>query len=313
MAVRKTKAGRVGGVEEARQLVALVATLTEPGDTLDAPMVAARLGVDGATAAKLLQIIRSSQTGDSSYLPIVDEDGEGLTLADHRGPNVTSGRRLRLTDAETRAVSDALVRLGVGPGDPLRQLIDDTLSSPGVDLEAMRRTLAPGASAEEAHSLGICAEALRDGRTLGFTYRKVHSTDVSTRQVAPLRTERRGNSWYLIATDLASGGERTFRMDHMSAVALGSAAPSSQEPQPAGQQSDGQMVGLVFGDPSYLDLLDWHGLVVEARSEGTVRAHIPWYGGDWLPRMVAACAGTASCDDARVMARAQELARELLG
>lgn len=73
------------------------------------------------------------------------------------------------------------------------------------------------------------------------------------------------------------------------------------------------MVRLTFGDERYLDLLAWHDLRVTT-GPGTVpvEAETPYYGGSWLPRMVAACGGTVRCDDAEVMGRAEAYAREQL-
>jgi len=54
--------GRTGGVEEARELVALVATLSDEGATLDAETIATRLGITLDEARKLLSLILTAST-----------------------------------------------------------------------------------------------------------------------------------------------------------------------------------------------------------------------------------------------------------
>ena len=69
-----------------------------------------------------------------------------------------------------------------------------------------------------------------------------------------------------------------------------------------------------FSDPRYLDLLPWHDLKVLSRGDGgaPVVAETPYYGGMWLPRMIAACAGTAHTNDAEVTALVRAYAKSAL-
>ena len=117
------------------------------------------------------------------------------------------------------------------------------------------------------------------------------------------------DSWYLDAHDLDREGERTFRLDRMEEVEQG---PRTTEPKKC-EKNARREVDITFGDPHYLDLLPWHGLRVTGNGEdGSVSARIDYYGGMWLPRMIAACGGTARTADPEVARLALEYARGLL-
>ncbi|HBG3383148.1 TPA: hypothetical protein KQB18_004396, partial [Clostridioides difficile] len=57
---RRASAGRIGAVDEARELVALVSSLSEAGDALSAKAVAARLGTTPERAEKLIGLVGTS-------------------------------------------------------------------------------------------------------------------------------------------------------------------------------------------------------------------------------------------------------------
>ena len=71
---RRTGAGRIGGVEEARQLVALVAALNETGDVLSADSIVSRLGVSRETAMKMLMLIMTAGDAEDTFLSVSSSD-----------------------------------------------------------------------------------------------------------------------------------------------------------------------------------------------------------------------------------------------
>ena len=77
----------------------------------------------------------------------------------------------------------------------------------------------------------------------------------------------------------------------------------------------GRTVAITFTDSTYLDLLPWHDLKILTRDDGEapIVAETPYYGGMWLPRMIAACAGTAHTNDAEVTALVRAYAEQTLG
>lgn len=297
--------GRPRTLPLARDLIALATSLSEAGDSLSVEAVAARLGVDGAEAEKLIELLATSATADGVGLPLVqDADGQ-LTLLLGNG---VRGRRLKLNLAETTALLAALDRMGVSDDDPLRAKIESSLQHEAPDEALVHRML--GELSSGTSPLLTCAKALREGSDLRFMYQAADSASGRGRQVRPTGIRYEEGRWYLDAYDLGRHGERTFRLDRMGDA---EPVPRAATDAPSGQRG-ARRVTLLFSDARYLDLLPWHDLTVEkdAVSSGGIRATTPYFGGMWLPRMVAACGGAVTTDDADVNALARSYARSQL-
>lgn len=298
-------AGRPGALDEARELVALVASLSEAGDALTAEAVASRLGTSVERAEKLISLVLTSVGTGGATLPLVEDGGE-VTLAFSQG---VRGRRLRLTRTETLALAAALERLGVDGDDPLRARLEQAAAREGVDEALVRRVVSEDQDVPR-EALEACARALVRREDLSFSYRKSPDAAAEGRLVRPEGLRHEDGSWYLDALDLGRGARRTFRLDRMEGV-RGVAAREPLVRSEAGARR-AREVRISFSDPSYLDLLPWHDLRVERTADG-VQGVTPYYGGMWLPRMLAACGGTATTDDTEVAALARSYARGQLG
>lgn len=302
---RRTSAGRIGAVDEARELVAIVSSLSEAGDALSAEAVAARLGTTPERAEKLIGLVGTSSSSGGIGLPLtLEEDGEA-TLAFSGG---VRGRRLRLTRGETVALSAALERLGVSPDDPLRGRLEAALGAEPVREDLVRRVVG-SRGGTESEKVESCARAILEHTSLSFLYRGAEDAQARRRSCVPRAIRAEGDSWYLDAHDLERGGERTFRLDRMKELERGPKITKPKEREEGARRE----VDITFGDPRYLDLLPWHDLrVTGAGEDGSVSARIDYYGGMWLPRMIAACGGTARTADPEVARLALEYARSLL-
>lgn len=301
---RSTGAGRPGALDEARELVALVASLSEAGDAITPQAVSSRLGVSPERAEKLVELVLTSTGSDGSRLPLVEEDG-GFTLAFSLGMR---GRRLRLTRAETIALEAALERLDVPDDDPIRGHLWESVSVDPVDGDLVERLLGGEVEHGLSERIAACAQALATRRDLAFSYHKGGDEKNEERLVSPRGLRHEDGAWYLDAHDLVREGERTFRLDRMSDLESRPRTPAQESvPRTA------RLVRIAFSDPRYLDLLPWHDLRITGRDErsGTVRAQTEYYGGMWLPRMIAACGGTATVDDPEVRALVQDYARSM--
>lgn len=305
------KGGRRGALEEARALVALVASLSEAGDSLSVEAVASKLGVSQEHAEKLVGLVLTSAAGGAAQLPLVEEAG-GVTLSVSRGMR---GRRLRLTLGESAAILAALDRLGIADDDPLRAPIQAALGQASASKDLAERSLGAAGGqellADKETVLMTCAKAKLRGELLVFEYSGADGT-ASKRRAVPRAVRTEDGLWYLDAHDLDRGAERTFRVDRMANVELGGRARAAAEDAagsdagPAGGSASAvtggdRTVELIFADPSYLTLLPWHDLETQpADACGRVYATTEWYGSDWLVRMVAACAGTCTTNNAQL-------------
>ena len=306
MAARGRGSGRRGALDEARELVALVASLSEAGDALAPEAVASRLGVSRERAEALIELVLTAAGAEGARLPLV-EDAEGVTLAFSQGMR---GRRVRLTRAETLALAAALEALGVPGDDPLRQRLEGCASEDPVSENLVERLLG-GGPGERPAAVEACAEALARRSDLAFAYRKAPAGPGSAaekdgaptatpapepRLVSPLRLYLEDGAWYLSAFDLVRQAERTFRLDRMESPEL---RPRAQRPERSRRPRQERLVRLAFADERYLDLLPWHDLRPAGRDERTGAAlfDTPLYEGTWLARMVAACGGACTTTD----------------
>lgn len=304
----RTSAGRHGALDEARELVALVSSLSEAGDALTVDAVSARLGVAPERARKLLSLVMSSSVGDGAGLPLVEDGEDEISLLLDEGMR---GRAVRLTRAEALALAAALDRIGVGRDDPVRLSVEEALFSSPVDENQVERLLGAG-RAPSGDTLMTCASAIYERHALVFCYRGAQDVEQARRTVLPRGLRSEEDSWYLDAWDLDRRAERTFRLDRMSDIEV-TPAPAADTGAEKGEQAPAREVGVTFEDERALSLLPWHGLTVEGRNEdGLVRARVAYYGGDWLVRMLAACGGTATTDDPELAERVRSYAAALL-
>lgn len=316
---KPSSAGRHGALDEARSLVALVASLSESGDALSAEAVSSRLGVTAERAQTLIDLVCTAHTSAETPLPLVADEAAGEISLD-LVPESLRGRRLRLTRGETLALLAALERLGVAADDPLRTRLESSLSESAPDRALVERLLAPDSAGEKDHlssTLVACARARVHREALSFRYRKASDAHAreEERHVAPSALRHEDAAWYLDGFDLDRQGERTFRVDRMANVRpIGPPSRHGAARPPEGDSAaDARHVTLTFSDPRYLDLLDWHELDVEPHADrDPVRATTPHYGGPWLARMVAACGGTVTTDDPALDAEVARYARQLL-
>ena len=304
----RSAAGRRGALDESRELVTLVSSLSEAGDALNVDAISTRLGVSRERARKLLSLVMSADTGEAAGLPLIEDDEDEISLLRDTG---TRGRALRLTRAEALALVATLDRIGVERDDPARKSIERALFDAPVGEDTVRRLVA-ARDETSGDALLACAEAIYGRHAVSFGYRGAADSKTARRTVLPRDLRSEEDSWYLDGWDLARGAERTFRLDRMSDVKVEDAsAPAGVDGR--GGAETAREVRVTFRDERFLSLLPWHGLVVEGRDEdGSVRTRTAYYGGEWLVRMLAACGGTAVTDDAELASRVRDYARTRL-
>ena len=296
-------AGRIGGLEMAREFVAVIASLNSEGAEVTVEAVAARLGKTHEEAEALIDQLYGVSTNpeESIYLPVyADDDGSVRVEASAGMP----GRALRLTSQETAAVKCALAWLGVPEDDPFALKMTEQLGAGGFDSASVARVLAPAGNAADEDVRETCARAMAEGAELEFDYRKVGSSEVERRHVRPERFDPNDGAWLLEGFDLLRQGKRRFRLDRIEDVRLVEGGGPAHTV--AASQDAPRTVTITFDSPHWVELLPWHDLTPVKRRELTYTT--PWYGGDWLPRMIAACGGHATCDDKEVAGAARAIA-----
>lgn len=302
---RSREIGRPGSLNEARELVALLASLSDAGDALTAQAIAERLGVSEERAHHLMTLVMTSSAAGGAPLPLTEDGAGELALTFSGGMH---GRAVRLTRGETTALEAALAKLGIPGDDPLRARLAGALAREGRDPDLVRRHLASDEVATNPGTLGACSQALARREALTFCYASP-SAPAGERHVLPSSLRHEDGAWYLDAYDLGRAGERTFRLDRMSDA---HATPAEELP-PRDEKDPARRVRIRLDDPSLIDQLDWHGATVTPRPDGSVEAELPLYGGPWLARMVAACGSSAHLEDASLAESSRAAARELLG
>ena len=320
---RKPRRGRPESSSLIRRVLSLVAGLEHEGDTINVEGVQERFGVDEAEARRTIQLIIGAAYNGNLSLPIrISEDGSSLSLA---FDSAVTGKPVRLTLAETEAIRRAMDLMGFDDESAFRRGVERAFAA-GSAVSAAH--LVQLEDDDQAESLRVIAEALEEATSLAFTYRGSDDAQPTRRRVVPIDIRHENDAWYLDAEDLDRCAFRTFRVDRMvcpeKTLDVESIVGSSSirefpfdgmDPDADGNHAEDvpRMVRLAFSDPFYLEHLDWPGFVEESRGEdGRVVGSIPYFGGSWLLRHVAACCGTVEVLDASFAEELQGYVRGLL-
>ena len=306
-----SRRGRKGGDATARQLVVLLSALDDEGDTITVDGIASRLGVDAEQARRLMRLLVAASASEDVFLPISVSDDESEIELQFAGG--VRGHRVRLTRSETLALDAALERAGIGADDAVRSTLADSFSCRDRSAEEVRRMVAATGSPEQAANLEACSSALLDGLAVEFPYQASGDEAPRSRRVEPMGIRAEGDDWYLDAFDLDRQAERTFRLDRMGEVRQAGRASGRRVPSAAtGTTGHGREVSVVFHDPVMLDVFEWWHLRVTRRDGDAVEATLPWLGGQWLVRHLAACGGSVEVRDAELAAAVRDYARSWL-
>ena len=304
MCARRDGAGRPGSSEMTRIILAILGGLSEEGDMVNAHAVARRFSNSEDFAERLMESIKVLPAGEEFFLPLYFKDGDPDMALIEDG---VRGRRLRLTRDETIALVAALDRVGISEGNSLRKRISASMVAAGVSEDEAERCDAPSGDGDTT-PLEACVRALCAGRRVGLLYQGRLDAEPRWRTVDPTGLHQAEGMWYVDAFDVDRQGMRAFRADRIHDVEERGTA--TRHEQAASAQA--RLVDVCFRDPSVLTTLWWPGLEVVSQEGDRVTARIPYYGGDWLARRLAACGGTATTDDPELARRVGEVAARLL-
>ena len=98
----------------------------------------------------------------------------------------------------------------------------------------------------------------------------------------------------------------------MDDVRISSATPvSGQTPVPSSCTE--RLVEVAFRNRTAFDLFEWPRLEVTGEQDECVVARLPYYGGMWLPRRLAACAGLVTTPDEALVALIRKVGEQRWG
>ena len=302
----KARRGRPGGANEMRELVALVSSLSHEGAALTPEVVSARLGVTVERARFLINLVLTACTDTSYQLPLSLSDADGVVLSRSHG---VAGRPIRLTRGETDALVSVLDELGFPADDPLRLEVLAAFAPVGITEEQARTHVDDALSQDDNEVLEACSRTITSGGTLSFMYAGLQRKGRERRIVSPQALRRSGDLWYLDGHDHARSAQRTFRIDRMSDVRV-VPTPDAQDHADAGVQKTERQVKVAFLDRAPLDLFEWPRLEVLGEQDGALVASLPFYGGVWLPRHLAACSDVVITSDGDLAALVRKVAAQ---
>lgn len=211
-----------GGLE--RLLLALPLAAREGG--ADIEDLAGELGVEPRRVLEDLKEVESR----SYYLPAGLGDQIQLTVTPERLDVWTTGefqRPVRLNPREALALELALrvrarpTAAGEEPGeegevsfDALRERVVEALRTPAAEEGEAPEVALGGAEAGSDPLRETVQRAVHEGRALELLYRPP-GREAEEREVGPILLAHAEGRWYLLARDLAAGGQRAYRMDRV--------------------------------------------------------------------------------------------------
>lgn len=305
----------------ARRLMALLPFLREQR-SIPLAALAEAVGSDASQIAADLSVLSlcGADERDPSQLVGVMVEGD---VAEVFADLPALERPVRLTRDEARALLTALQSIGIGAGSPFVRKLSGFATSaldPAELAATVRAAFAPSGQAAVLAALNLAAErhvATRIG------YMSADADRESTRVVHPYALFRWRDTWYLLAFCETAGEERTFRVDRITSVET-TGVPFevppgfAASPSPLPDLETLPRAAIRFAaDAPDLNERDWPGATFEHAGDGTVLAEVPFAGGAWIARAVAARLGDAEvlapADLRRVVADSARAMLEALG
>lgn len=306
-ATSRASRGRPGSFKKARDLIVLLSSLSETGDGLSVEAITERLNVSPEYAQKLIDMIWSDGGIGLAY----QETDEG-TLALFTDVDTQS---LRLTESETDALFLALEWLGIADDDPLRDKLIPYFS-PDSSPDVKRYYNCFRTDSNTSKLLTTITHAIALNHQLYFMYMGLNDSAPKLHHVQPERVRLTSGFWHLDASDFDRNGQaRDFRLDRMTDLEeISSRVKTQTTSEELSYEPEKRTVHITFHDTRYLTLLYWVGLIFEEPDEtGAVRAETYYFPeSPYLPRMIAACGGTATTDDPLLNDSIMTYARQML-
>lgn len=303
--VRSQRVGRRNNVERIRELVSLLGSLSRTGDSISLEAISTRLGLSLDEARTMMDIMCQASGEEIGGLLISCNDEETEFTLQYPA---TTGRPVRLTDAETIAVNHALDVAGIAEDDPLRKRLESSLLSPAIRADDVRRAL--GAQSPYHAQMLLCARSQVEQRVIHFWYKGLRDAEPRQRHAVVRSLATRDGAWYAKTTDVVLREERTFRCDRMNDIVLGEIARNQEEMT----QTPTRRVPITFLDRSFFEMMDWPELHVFSDDGRIIHGDISYYGerSTWLIRRICAGNGGIIVEDDELVQHAATWAAQQL-
>lgn len=310
------QAGRAGAQRETQELLAILGTLKGDETVIRAQDIAGRLGCSLDHARHLIYLLLNLRDQEDTPLPLSPAENYD-EVAVYVGSGTLRGYPLRLNQAETDALVQALAMMGVTETDQVARKLSGSLSRERSDSTEMERRLGLVRASATSPVVHQILEASYEDLCLSFTYQKADQGTPEHRRVVPLGLRNENEAWYLTAFDLDRHANRRFRVDRMSRVESFEADEEAARRHGASPEPGPRLIRLTFRNQYLVAGLSWPGMVIEdqgpeAQVGTAVHATVPYYGGAWLLRRLASCGSGVAIEDQDLAEAVRAYARDLL-
>lgn len=283
---------------------------------------------------------KSCPTDNDSY---EDTPIQSITLYDpHYDSYGIKGRRMCLTLAETKALTEALALQGFANKDEFLTYLQTSVVKSARNgsraSEECKFKEQPQQMASMTQELSVITHALRNQHVIQFTYVKSHfsccqalnesqkpnsltsqtQTSSHQRRAMPLELQRRDQSWYIQAYDLDKRAIRVFKCKNMHTI---TELPYTPHKSPTNlhnttlctTEENTDLIDFFVTDPAVLQKLWWPNSPKKPQElDGVIKISYRLFSSSWLIQRMCACADSVCTSNTSFSQQVKAYADKLL-
>lgn len=283
---------------------------------------------------------KSCPTDNDSY---EDTPIQSITLYDpHYDSYGIKGRRMCLTLAETKALTEALALQGFANKDEFLTYLQTSVVKSARNgsraSEECKFKEQPQQMASMTQELSVITHALRNQHVIQFTYVKSHfsccqalnesqkpnsltsqtQTSSHQRRAMPLELQRRDQSWYIQAYDLDKRAIRVFKCKNMHTI---TELPYTPHKSPTNlhnttlctTEDNTDLIDFFVTDPAVLQKLWWPNSPKKPQElDGVIKISYRLFSSSWLIQRMCACADSVCTSNTSFSQQVKAYADKLL-
>lgn len=283
---------------------------------------------------------KSCPTDNDSY---EDTPIQSITLYDpHYDSYGIKGRRMCLTLAETKALTEALALQGFANKDEFLTYLQTSVVKSARNSccasEECKFKEQPQQVASMTQELSVITHALRNQHVIQFTYVKSHfsccqalnesqkpnsltsqtQTSSHQRRAIPLELQRRDQAWYIQAYDLDKCAIRVFKCKNMHTI---TELPYTPHKSPTNlhettlctTEENTDLIDFFVTDPAILQKLWWPNSPKKPQElDGVIKISYRLFSSSWLIQRMCACADSVCTSNTSFSQQVKAYADKLL-